>query len=64
VQAAMEQASVPVAIAPAPPTSGATAATTEPPMPTAAPEPSGGNLQRIANLFDAQVMDDDEPPPQ
>jgi DNA polymerase III subunit gamma/tau len=64
VQAAVEQASVPVAIAPAPPTSGATATMAEPPMPTAAPEPSGGNLQRIANLFDAQVMDDDEPPPQ
>jgi hypothetical protein len=53
-----------VTVAPAPPTNGATAATTEPPVPTAAPEPSGGNLQRIANLFDAQVMDDDEPPPQ
>jgi DNA polymerase III subunit gamma/tau len=59
-----EQPSVPVTVAPAPPTNGATAATTEPPVPTAAPEPSGGNLQRIANLFDAQVMDDDEPPPQ
>jgi hypothetical protein len=61
--AAVEQPSAPVTVAPAPPTNGMPDVMTEPPMPTAAPEPSGGNLQRIANLFDAQVMDDDEPPP-
>jgi DNA polymerase III subunit gamma/tau len=61
--AAVEQPSAPATVEPAQPANGTAAATPEPSLPSAAPEASGGNLQRIANLFDAQVMDDDEPPP-
>ncbi len=56
--------SAPVTVEAAAPTNGAAAPAPEPSALPAPSEASDARLQRMANLFDAQVMDDDETPPQ
>ncbi len=54
--------SPPVVAEPPPPSNGASAAPPEPAIVSVAPDAAAANVQRLANLFDAQVQDDDEPP--
>jgi len=55
--------SPPIVAEPSPPSNGASAPPTEPAAPSLSPDAAEANFQRLANLFDAQVHDDDEPPP-
>jgi len=54
----------PVAVEPPPSPNGARALPPEPAAPPATPpDESEANIQRLANLFDAQILADDEAPP-
>ncbi len=55
--------SPPIVAEPLPPLDGGSATPIEPATPSAAPDVAEANFQRLANLFDAQVHDDDESSP-
>ncbi|MDQ2784548.1 MAG: hypothetical protein M3Y58_06050 [Chloroflexota bacterium] len=55
--------SPPIVIEPPPPSNGASAALPEVATPSVSPDAAEENFQRLANLFDAQVHDDDDAPP-
>jgi hypothetical protein len=60
---AAEAAPAPVEIEPPRPASSVVATPVEPVAPPAVPGEADMHVQRVANLFDAQIFDDDEPPP-
>ncbi len=56
--------SPPLVVEPPPPSNGARTVPAQPvPTPAVTAEEADAHIQRLANLFDAQILDDDEAPP-
>ncbi|MHB8647270.1 MAG: DNA polymerase III subunit gamma/tau [Thermomicrobiales bacterium] len=62
--AAIEPLSSSINVEPPPPSNGVSAAPTEPTAtPSLSPDEADAHVQRLANLFDAQILEEDEAPP-
>ncbi len=62
--ATIEPLAPPVIAEPPPPSNGVSPAPTEPPAtPSPSPDEADAHVQRLANLFDAQILEEDEAPP-
>ena len=61
--ATIEPPAMPIVMEPPPPSNGTSAAPSEPVAPSISPDEANAHVQRLANLFDAQILGDDEAPP-